>query len=147
MSDLRNKLIRLAKENPELRKDLLPLVASHSKKANWWNLVSLYESRDQFRMTIGAEQGFSDGENSLDYIFKRSLPRVQKDVYKPIIKALQEHPDIQLYFEDPRFRTIKGSTKRKSIIIGWTVSGAKPASMDLGAYLQGLGINSNWDIR
>lgn len=143
--DLRDKIIRLAHARPELRKDLLPLVASHSKKANWWNLVSLYENRDQFRMTIGAEQGFNDGESSLDYILKQSLPRVEKNVYKPIIKALQEHPDIQLY-NLPRFRTIKGSTKRKSIIIGWTISGMKPEKMDLGAFLKGLGINTNWDL-
>ena len=32
MSDLRNKLIRLAKENPELRKDLLPLLSVEASR-------------------------------------------------------------------------------------------------------------------
>lgn len=32
MSDLRNKIIRLAKENPELRKDLLPLLSVEASR-------------------------------------------------------------------------------------------------------------------
>lgn len=147
MSDsMRDKIIRLAHANPNLRKDLLPLVASHSKTANWWNLVVLSEGRGQFRMTIGAEQNFSDGESSLDAILERSLPRLKKDVYDPIVKALQEHPEIQLY-RIPTFKTIMGSTKRKSIIIGWTLSGSISEEINLMSFLKGLGISTYWDIR
>ena len=150
MSNLRNKIIRLAHENPSLRKDLLPLLkegkkATQNKEANWSNIVTIFENRDQFRMTIGAENMFTDGENSLDYLLKNSLPRVEKSLYLPIVNALQNNPDIALY-RLPQFRTLKGSVKRKSIIIGWTISGSKPEDMDLGSYLKGLGIRSNWDF-
>lgn len=44
MSELRNKLIRLAKENPELRKDLLPLLGKEAASPLRFDLRSFQTS-------------------------------------------------------------------------------------------------------
>lgn len=49
MSELRNKIIRLAKENPELRKDLLPLLKS----------AASFKKGDQVRLTLKGIQEYN----------------------------------------------------------------------------------------
>jgi len=113
--------------------------ASMSKKANWWNTTIVFDYGTDFRLHIGAEQSFSAGSSSLDRILSNSMPRVKKETYEPILELLSNNPDIGIY-RPSSFDELHMDSRRKSVILGWSLSGVKPRDMDLAAYLKSNGI-------
>lgn len=113
--------------------------ASMSKKANWWNTTIVFDYGTDFRLHIGAEQSFSSGSSSLNYILSNSMPRVKRETYEPIIDLLLSNSDIGLY-KPSSFDELHMDSKRKSVILGWSLSGVKPRNMDLYDYLKSNGI-------
>jgi len=84
MSDLRDKLIKLAHEKPELREHLLPMIkdASQSpKETAKWSIETLEEALGQMEavvLTLGARGG------SGDYEADASLADTYGDVQKAV---------------------------------------------------------------
>ena len=132
----KQEMAKLANEIESIKRTLK---ADMSKKANWWNTTIVFDHGTDFRLHIGAEQSFSSGSSSLNYILSNSMPRVKRETYEPILELLSNNPDIGLY-KPSSFDELHMDGKRKSVILGWSLSGVKPQSMDLASYLKSNGI-------
>ena len=107
MSDkhLRNKIIRLAHQKPELRKHLLPLVTKKLASSKYWNVVWVknYDKSLADRIknsSAGKEYGFKfegayKSEKTLTYVYKTNMefaPNMWEYTLIDVTKWDDDHP-------------------------------------------------------
>jgi hypothetical protein len=134
MKTLRQRLIRLAYEKPELRDELLPLV-SRTKKANWWGVVHVHDQGDHYSLFVGGENPLH-GWSSLDYILKEMNGRLGKLKDDTVAVLKRSGVDVR----GGNHRTF--GTTNKDAYFGWSFYGKKDLDLDLLALMKNAGLKA-----
>jgi hypothetical protein len=107
MSDIRSRLIRLAHTNPELRADILPLVASTDRTAGWtrgvfdraeideilamvWQTIHSAQSRIRGMLAENAQYASTYSMAGLEYREEQKAARESRAMLTDALRKLEE---------------------------------------------------------